>query len=141
MRADDEPEEDEHDVTAALARVTFEYGGSISFYRDGRFEAVCRHCDHLPRGRCRLTRTCYGTGNDTCPAQGRPLGLMASWILTQSNFADREDHTDLYAVYSQSHEQRCLAREQLKMLPDAADLLSHERKQRPDEPEEPEDWA
>ena len=141
MASDDESEEETHAATAALAKVTFHNGSSVSFYRDGRFEAVCRHCLHLPRGRCRLTRTCYGTGNDTCPAQGRPVGLLASWILSQEDFADREDHCDAFAVYSQSHEQRCFAREQLKMLPDAADLCRHERKRRDGEPEEPEDWA
>jgi hypothetical protein len=80
--SEDEPE-DPHDVSAALAKVRLPNGSSIGFYRDGRFEAVCRHVNHLPKGRCRLTRTSYGTGDDTCPAQGRPLGLLASWCLSQ----------------------------------------------------------
>jgi len=127
-------------VTAALAKVTLANDATIAVYRDGRFEAVCRHAMHLPRGRCRLTRTSYGTGTEACPAQGRPLGLLTSWLLAQDNFHDREDHCDAFAVYSQSYEDRCLAREQLKLVPGAAELFVHERARRAGENEEPEEW-
>ena len=89
---------------AMLASVTFENGGKNRRYRDGRFEAVCRCDDHLPKGRCRLTRT--SVGNDDSPAQGRPLGLMAAWIEEASQFSSREEHSSVFhCLYSLRREE------------------------------------
>ena len=139
--SEDEPE-DPRDVSAALAKVRLPNGSSIGFYRDGRFEAVCRHVNHLPKGRCRLTRTSYGTGtgDDTCPAQGRPLGLLASWCLAADDYTLREDHCDAFAIYSQTLENRIFAREELKHVDGAAALFAAERALRVGETEEPEEW-
>ena len=123
-----------------MAKVSSGGNATISFYKDGRFEAVCRHADHLPMGRCRLTRTSFATGNDTCPAQGRPLGLLASWCLAADDYTLREDHCDAFAIYSQTLENRIFAREELKHVDGAAALFAAERALRVGETEEPEEW-
>ena len=127
--------------TASLAMLTLDNGCTISVYRDGRFEAVCRHCDHLPSGRCRLTRTRVGSDDPNFQSQGRPLGLMAAWCLSQGDYDCRERHCDAFAVYSQSLEARTRARAHLMSLPGALDLFRYERDQRLGEVAEPIEWA
>jgi hypothetical protein len=127
--------------TTALAKATFANGCTISVYRDGRFEAVCRHASHHPIGRCRLTRTRHQSDDASFAAQGRPLGLLAAWCLCQGEFDCKDAHCDPYAVYMQGFETRCNARTSFKLLHGALDLLKYERDQRPGEGEEPIEWA
>ena len=68
------------------------------------------------------------------------MGLLASWCLAADDYAEREDHCDAFAIYSQSYEDRCLAREQLKLGDGAAALFAHEREQRAGKAEEREEW-
>jgi hypothetical protein len=125
----------------ALSKVKFADGASISFYRDGRFEAVCRHCDHGPMGRCRLTRTSRISDDALESAQGRPLGLLSSWLLSAKDYNWREEHGDMFAVYCQTLPMRQNARRVLMGLHGSRELANHERAQRPGEPEEPVEWA
>jgi hypothetical protein len=123
----------------AIARIDFPDHGTISFYIDGRFEAVCRHPAHLPKNRCRLTRTSVGSGDSE--AQGRPLGLMAAWLLASSDFASKEEHNNPFALFILDFPARERARQRLRHLPGAAQLLDAERVPSPNEGPEPEGWA
>jgi hypothetical protein len=145
----EEPDEIEPDASAggdegdhhALFRCEFPNGGTVSYYKDGRFEAVCRHPSHLPKGRCRLTRTCERSLDETSEAQGRPLGLMSSWLLRADMFASKEEHCDLFALFVLTHEERLEARHQLQALPFGPQLCDAERASREGEGAEPVGWA
>jgi hypothetical protein len=125
------------DRGAALHRVRFPDDSTISVYADGRFEAVCHHEDHVPRRRCRLTRTREGSDDPAAAAQGRPLGLIAAWLLSNQDFSDKSEHSSIFAVFLQSLAARQAARVRLKALPGGVELLGYERRQRDGEPEEP----
>ena len=79
-----------------------------------------------------MTRT--SKASDMRPNQGRPLGLLMHWLM--ATVAPGVSHGDSF-FKKPSLEERQLAREQFKYLPDAEVLLSRERVRREDEPEEP----
>lgn len=92
--------------------------------------------------RCRLTRTCVASEDN--PAQGRPLGLMAAWLLwehVEFEPADREEHGNIFSVLSLSAQSRRTARDKLKTMEFADSLFKHERERRLGEPEEPDGFA
>ena len=140
---DDLQDGDEEAHTAlpgvALGRVTFPCGSTIASYADGRFEAVCRVASHNETCRCRLTRTWYGS--EDSEAQGRPLGLMAAWIIHAGEHNSAASHCELFSLFVLDHGIRTRARDQLATMPGAEALLSQERKPRAGEGDEPEDWA
>jgi hypothetical protein len=115
--------------------------GSITFYPDkndpekGRFQAVCGHPE-LHGKSCRLTRTSAPSvrvgGNQ---AQGRPLGLLAAWLVVGELAADRAAHDA--SVPFLSADERLAAREELLSQPNGAELAAHERPMRLGEPLEP----
>ena len=153
--SEEEGDEDDDGLgkTQALARIRFAGGSTISYYRDGRFEAVCRcrtalataageAVRHTPLGRCRLTRTAKESEDPAgSTAQGRPLGLLASWILHGGEFHSTKEHCDLFGVFMQDVGRRRTARDFLQKMPEGLKLCKYERPQRPGEPEEPEGWA
>ena len=115
--------------------------GSITFYPDkadpekGRFQAVCGHPEKHGKS-CRLTRTSAPTaragGN---LAQGRPLGLLAAWLVMGEVAEDREAHDASVAFLSA--DERLVAREDLLLQPNGAELAAHERPRRLEETLEP----
>ena len=80
---------------AALATVKFP-NGHISYYKDDRFQAVCCCCAQKGEKLCRQTRS--SKPNKSKLAQGRPLGLMAAWMLAGPAVHDRETHCDRMLV-------------------------------------------
>jgi hypothetical protein len=138
--SDGEPEEI-HDRGHAIVRVEFPNRSTISLYSDGRFEAVCRHPDHTPSGKCRLTRTSCESADPGAEAQGRPLGLLSAWVLATSDFSTREEHCNVFALYILDSEARQAARNRLLALPGGALLLEAERAPREAEGPEPAGWA
>ena len=90
-------------------------GGLIRYYKKySRFEATCQRESHKP---CRLTREAHGS--DVFGAQGRPLGLLASWL----EFSDCEDiisheeHNDPMTFGLLDFERRLEARRNLTAIP------------------------
>jgi hypothetical protein len=110
--------------------------GTISLYTfTSRFEAVC--LDHEPRGRCRLTRSSVAGAR---PAQGRPLGLMTTWLLHSPMYASMEEHQSNLITLSFAHEDREKDREFLfRGIPQGEELARGERPRRAGEGAEPAD--
>ena len=123
--------------------VVFPNGSKISHYKDGRFEAVCwPHKDSQPK--CRLTRTSKtGDPNDPENAQGRPLGLLAAWLMECDalEISSRDQHCDPSSLLRLTPDVRNKAREVLMSLPGGAKLASFERPRKLGEPAEPRGWA
>lgn len=123
----------------ALSSVNF-CGGVIAAYPDksnptrGRFQATCGNPLHGPR--CRLTRAMHGSVRKQNSAQGRPLGLMAAWLLVAHLAEDAIDHDAMIPLLTQ--DQRAAAREDIKELPGGIELFSAERIRLEGEGEEPE---
>lgn len=117
--------------------VHFPSCGKISFYAgDNRFEAVCS-C-HTPTGssRCILTRT--SAGSNRKKSQGRPLGLLAAWLLNAEVMGTKDDHCNrLWLLSSLSKEDRLAARRYLASLPAGPNLLACERAKAQNEDSEP----
>jgi hypothetical protein len=131
-----------HGRVAALTSVRFGANNcSISFYAsDNRFEAVCRNVNHLPMGKCRLTRT-LPLHDDGVSAKGRMLGLMMAWLILGDcdDVGNKADHTNPFLIIGIGYEDRVHARDFLKTLAGAEDLLACERPLRDGESEEPVD--
>eukprot|EP00971_Amphidinium_carterae_P351871 6492314-Amphidinium_carterae.1 len=102
-------------------------GGRIAFYCKGFFQATCE--THY---RCVLTRTSMAGRR---AGQGRPLGLLTSWLAMGPTVVDKASHWDAAAWpnHATRHEHRTL----LAQLEGGIEMLSFERDQREDEPEEP----
>ena len=93
---------------------------------------------HLPKGRCRQTRT--SDPSDSNEAAGRPIGLLAAWL--QFDCAcDRPSHRNEFVVYSFDHATRLEARKLVLSLPGGPELCARERFQRDGEDIEPVGWA
>ena len=118
------------DVTVFLVGI-----GRISYYAYGnRFEASCDSSIHTI---CRLTRTSRADRRDRNEAQGRPMGLLAAWLLANGLFTTKMDHRETAVIMSFSHEERMDARAYITALPNGPLLLSYERMQRVGEGIEP----
>ena len=114
--------------------VHFPMLGKISFYRgSGNFECVCLRENH--NGGCRLTRTSKPSCRAGREGQGRPLGLMAAWLLCDLEIGSRAEHTNPFLVLGViSKEKRVEGRRRLRALPSGAALEACERPLRDDEP-------
>ncbi len=81
---------------------------------------------------CTKTKTCH----ESCKAlsQGRPLGMLAAWILSRNTFDTKAEH-----VYDckPSRKQRLQARAQLRKEPNYQMFADYERPRREGEEEEP----
>lgn len=114
---------------------------SISYYRSGNSEAVFRRTNHASIHRCRLTRASAGSDDDL--AQGRPVGLLAAWLLRRDvgvpEPADRGEHLSLFCVSALGHESRKHVRAVVAGLEGGLALLSHERPRRLGVTSEPND--
>lgn len=117
------------------AMVVFPHG-KISFYASKNvMEATCRVPSH---GKCVLTRTVrcrQGTEEHLVPKGGRPLGMLAAWLLKAGAAETKEAH---WAFVRAPLAERVAAREYIKQAEHGPELLAMEREQKPTEPEEPE---
>eukprot|EP00971_Amphidinium_carterae_P322128 6403140-Amphidinium_carterae.1 len=106
-------------------------GGKILFYKkSGNFVAMCGNELH---GSCVLTRTSRA-GKRLC--QGRPLGLLSSWLY-EGQFVGSKEHHWLQECWPHSHELRSQHRDLLAECPEAEALFEQERDQEPGEDCEP----
>lgn len=121
---------------------------SLSAYREGQcvssacirynqsnqeFYAVCPVPSH---GRCIATRT---VRSGVRPAQGRPLGFLAAWVLQAEGCTDKSEHLRRCRP---SKEARRVARRALHhedQAEVAATFVGYERARRADEDSEPDD--
>ena len=112
--------------------VIFEHNlGKIAFYaRSNKFEATCHREGHIA---CRLTRSCTGGEPPAKGGAGRPLGLLAAWLLFDAALASKEEHANPYVVLGCSKTVRQFARRKLRLLPNGAALETKERRKRDDE--------
>ena len=107
---------------------------------------VCRDPQHNDSAtgetRCRLTRHMPSDGassssTDPCPAAGRCLGLMTTWLLEAEHFDTADEHTHPTVVKSFTHAEKELNRVWLSTIPNGSKLMTYEREQRPGEGPEP----
>eukprot|EP00959_Pyramimonas_sp_CCMP1952_P004658 97536-Pyramimonas_sp.AAC.1 len=107
--------------------------GYITFYPSKHeFHAVCTRCP----GKCVVTRVNYANENQIrLPAQGRPLGLLMSFLLSCHGGEGRASHK---AGWDKSFKCRCDARDVLRETPGSRPLFEQERRQRAGEGPEPE---
>ena len=101
----------------------------------GRFECQCNR----GHGRCTLSAVNWGSGVVGAAAQGRPLGMLASWAVDLGAVCESNpDHKNKFAfAVLLTHERRERARRVLGDLPGGAELLAKERPCRLGEGEEP----
>ena len=106
--------------------------GRITAYKDGRFEAVCLCTKHQGGIRCVLSRTVpKDSGVRAIPlatlvGRGKPLGLLAAFLLRGPKHTTRCLHVDDVKISPPSLDERSRAREQLVLCEGAADLLAQE---------------
>ena len=114
----------------ALLSATVE-GGQLSYYPQGYFTATCKDPRH---GKCVLTRTALGGQR---PAQGRPLGLLVSWLADGKNHSSKEGHWNkgTWPDLDARRRHRAL----LAAVPGGDLLLEQERPLAEGEPGEPEE--
>lgn len=101
------------------------------------FYAVCHR--HSGAGaECRRTRTALGPSARNClrnPGQGRPLGLLAAWLVQAGDHRSEVMHASSMSTISRA--QRAEGRRMLEALPGHEVLTSKERALQPGEPSEP----
>jgi hypothetical protein len=97
--------------------------GTISAYRSGDLVATCGYPGHA---RCRITRTVQLQGSRTKSAKGRPLGLMAAWLLDDAH-QSQAAHCQAAKAKAYSFEQRRAARTALRNTPGSEPLFEKER--------------
>ena len=101
-----------------------------------RIIAVCKVPNH---GDCRRSRTVKGAARRGVLnfSQGRPVGLLTSWLLKGAEFEDGVAHRkSIDAGFPL--EERKLAREHFSKQPLASEILMEERAKETNEPDEPE---
>eukprot|EP00971_Amphidinium_carterae_P036783 723281-Amphidinium_carterae.1 len=124
------------DLSSAAAVVHFPHG-RISYYDSkSSFEAICtRHAN------CKLLRTAKAKkrriASDEHPVGGRPLGLLAAWLL-DAEPGSKETHRDTTKLLSYKTATRQAARAELSSKAGGAELLALERPTLTGEPDEPE---
>ena len=106
-------------------------GGLLRFY--DRSQIVVAHCERHGLGKCRLTRTLRGSDRANRAAQGRPLGLLFSWLQCE----DHGDPRDRDALPTLAERQA--GRAAFADLDESDRFLALERPQRDGEEDEPED--
>ena len=115
---------DKADLTLAVT------GGRLSFYRKSQ---ICTAtCTNELHGRCVLTRSMVAGRS---PAQGRPLGLLLSWLEMGITVDTKLEHWDRDCWPTLS--EREAARTLFLHVEGAQPFLDEERPLRPGEPEEP----
>ena len=118
----------------AVASVDF-FGGTIKYYAKGDFVAYCAvHSDSAAKVACVLTRTARAGKK---AAQGRPLGLLAAWIMAADEHDCKPEHCK--RCNFPPYDDRCFARTALSAVTGADELFAYERPPREGEDEEPRD--
>ena len=126
-------------IADASDRVHFPVaGGQIVFHKTRKdFYAECpvRGDDVGQHGKlCRKCRTSKASGGRKS-AQGRPLGLLVSWLQKAHEHASADSHK---VLCRSSFAERKAARQFRKSLPGSSALLDHERPVQAGEDSEPE---
>ena len=112
------------------------HGGRICDY--GHDEWFVAFCDpSYGHGVCKLTRTSRASTIAARRGQGRPLGLLMSWLKRANGVTDEHAHKSMYYIQLATHGERVAEREYLGTLPGGAALMAFERAMRPDEEPEP----
>lgn len=107
-------------------------GGKITYYKNKNcFTATCNNPLH---GKCVMTRTCQASQNVYRKGQGRPLGLLTSWLADNA-----QDSKLLHWMAAPTKQQRSHHRTSLSHSSQGLLLLEKERPQRADSDAEPED--
>lgn len=104
-------------------------GGTITYYKNKQsYEARC-----TAHEKCRMTRTCLPSNSFIRKGQGRPLGLLASWLAGHSQFSTK------FAHFLHSPNTGVRKQHRLKLMETASGrlLLATERPQRGDSDIEP----
>ena len=122
------------------ASVPFGCGELRHYHRgDAASNNASAHCKvrmHKGKNDCKIRRTCNelpeGKKRGPNAGQGRPLGLLAAWLLHECDC--QQEHK----AFVPSWEARRAARTALKRLPDAGWLFARERPQGDDPDSEPE---
>ena len=113
--------------------------GHIRWYPwTGRFEVTCTRLCHRAE-RCRITKyntESTGIGDAFNPALGRPLGLIAAWILCDF-CGEPHEHKSPWHALSITRAERIAGINHLLELPNGAEMVCYERPQRTGEPVEP----
>ena len=135
--ADDDPREF-HGRAHADARVELVHGSTITHSGTTlRFEAVCRHKDHVPIGTCKISRA--GWLNGAFPGQGRCCGRLGAWVLSAHTYPTRDMHCNPFAQYAEDKASRLRARRLIRDTPGGVALLEMESKRDGDESEPSDD--
>ena len=111
-------------------------GGVLRYYETTKlFTATCANPAH---GRCVLSRTSEAGRRK---AQGRPLGLLMSWLARGEDAGTKEEHWSKDLCLSPSATTRAEHREVLEGLIGSQDFLERERAQEAGESKEPDGLA
>ena len=135
----------EDDGRRASAKVHRDMFSTVSFHVNGgvlRFypqnSVVTAFCDHPGHGDCRRSRTVrQNEASRTAMqrGQGRPIGLLCSWLELQMDHSSQQDHVH---NCNPTATQRVAAREKFLQMPGALDFSQQaERPQREGEDIEP----
>lgn len=118
-------------VRAQMARLQVACpGGELVYYPEREeFYAVCRVPAHK---RCVLTRTAKASASRL--AQGRPLGLLTTFLSQGARFATKDEHKH---VLDTSFDSRAAARAALSNMQGSEAILACERPSRAGEGSEP----
>ena len=114
--------------------------GTVSYYRSTEsFEAECKLDDHTAGHRCRVSRTSRASPLAHRSGQGRPLGMLACFLLTRvPHDADGSLHTSYWErLITFSQVERLQARQAIRDAAGGLQLLACERAARDGEGEEP----
>lgn len=120
----------------AAVLVAFPWGRIAYYESKHSFEAVCRNPAH---GKCVLTRSSRGraVGAGKPPRCGRPLGMMAAWLL-KGHVGSKEEHWAPENLQA-GRAERQAGRDFIKGAAHGHTLLSHERPKADGEASEPEE--
>ena len=112
-----------------IAKISIPGHGELVYYMD--LEAIQARCSDPGHGDCRRQRT---TKAGARAGQGRPIGLLVSWLMQQSDFGSQHEHGHLCHP---NLDQRREAREAFQQLEGADEFSSFERDKRRGEDDEP----
>lgn len=114
----------------SIARITIPGHGELVYYMD--LECIQAKCNDPRHGDCRRQRSIKPGAR---PGQGRPIGLLVSWLMQQDKFETQQAHSH---NCKPNHTERVEAREVFMQLEQASEFSVFERDKRPNEADEPE---
>ena len=85
--------------TAWLGVMLDDLGSSVSVHKDVLFAAFRRCKEHRLIGRYQLARTSRGSDMKGREEQGRPIGLLVSWVRAMDTFTTQDEHVSPLAAF------------------------------------------